>query len=151
MSSPAANSIRNVIAGLLAGYGIVSFFCFLVLEQRWISTAPSRPDEILGLIYRHNEHGSYTYFSQFQATAGWLMFWTSIPLAFIGALIAPKKNVTGKVRWYAASFNWDQDDPLALMKWAALVSAVATPFFVFFVGPHIIRGINAVGLVMNLG
>jgi hypothetical protein len=151
MSKPGMNSIRNVIAGLLVGYGFVSFFCYLALVQRWTSMAPSRPDEILGLIYRHNQHGSYTYFSRFQATTDWLMFSTSIPLAFIGAFTAPKKHVTGKVRWYAVRFKWDQDDPLALMKWTMLVSAAATPFFVFFAGPYIIQALNAVGLVMNLG
>jgi hypothetical protein len=150
-TGPRIKAARNIIAGLLGGYGFVSFFCFIALDLMWSRTAPSHPNAILGLTYQHNEHGSYTYFSQFQATTCWLMFMTSIPLGFVGMLIAPRKNITGVVRWYAASFKWDQDDPGALMKWAALASAAATPLLVFFVGPHIVRGLNSVGFVMNLG
>lgn len=145
------NTAKNIVAGSLAGYGFVSFFCFLGLDRMWANAAPHSPNEPLGLIYRHNEHGVITYFSQFQTTTCGLMFATSIPLAMLGVLIAPKKNIKGTVRWYAASFNWDQDDPKSLMKWAALLSAMLTPFFVFLVGPHIIRVLNAAGFVTNLG
>jgi hypothetical protein len=147
---PQTNAARNIIAGLLIGYSFVSFFCFIALDVLWSSTAPSHPNEILGVVYRHNEHGSYTYFSAFQATTCWIMFTTSIPLGFLGMSIAPKKNITGAFRWYGGSFKWDQDDPDSLMKWTALSSAVATPLFVFFIGPHIIRALNSVGFVMSL-
>ncbi len=142
---------RSVVAGLLAGYGFASFICFMVLDQLWVGAAPGQPNSALGLVYLHNEHGSYTYFSQFQTTACALMFATSIPLAILGGLLAPKKNVTGAVRWYAARFNWDSDDPRSLMKWSALATAVATPWFVFLVGPYIIRGLNAGGIVLEFG
>jgi hypothetical protein len=145
------DAARNVIAGLLVGYGSVSFFCFLILEELWARAAPRQPNEALGLTFVHNEHGSYTYFSAFQATAGELMFSTSIPLCFLAMLLAPKKNVTGAGRWYAARFHWNQDDPKGLMKWAALASAAATPLFLFFVGSYIVRTLNALGFVMNLG
>ena len=145
------NAARNIIAGILAGYGVVSFICFLYLDQTWAYAAPHEPNGTLGLLYLHNNHGDYTYFSAFQATTCRLMFATSIPLAFVGVLIAPKKNVAGTVRWYAASFNWDQDDPRNLMKWAMGVSAAATPPFVFFVGPLVINSLNSAGFVMNLG
>jgi hypothetical protein len=79
------------------------------------------------------------------------MFSTSIPLAFTGALIAPKNNITGTVKWYGARFKWDQDDPRSIMKWTAIVSAAATPFIVFVVGAHLVRALNASGFVMNLG
>jgi hypothetical protein len=150
-NGPRMKAARNIVAGVLLGYGFVSFLCFLVLSVMWAGAAPGQPNEALGLIYRHNEHGSYSYFSAFQATACWLMFTTSIPLAFVGLFLAPRKNVTGIVRWYGASFRWAPDDPGALMKRAAIASAAATPFFVFFIGPYIIRGLNAVGFVMNLG
>ena len=62
------------------------------------------------------------------------MFATSVPLAFVGVLVAPKKNITGKVRWFGFGFKWDQDDPFVLMKLAAVVSAAATPVFLYFWG-----------------
>lgn len=145
------NAARNIVAGILFGYGFVSFLCFIALTVMWSRAAPRQPNQALGLIYRHNEHGSYTYFSAFQATTCWLMFTTSIPLAFAGIFLAPRKNVTGTVRWYGARFKWDQDDPRGLLKRVAIASAAATPFFVFFAGPYIIRGLNDVGFVMNLG
>src|ERR1700722_11034139 len=92
VSRPWLNTARNVIAWLLVGYGFASFFCFIALVLMWSKKAPSQPNEVLGLIYRHNEHGSYTYFSAFQATTCWLMFTTSIPLAIAGIFIAPRKN-----------------------------------------------------------
>jgi hypothetical protein len=73
MSSSTVNSIRNVIAGLMVGYGVASALCYLALEHIWVSTAPAHPDEMLGLIYRYSHiygHShSYTYFSEFEATA----------------------------------------------------------------------------------
>jgi hypothetical protein len=86
---------RGLTAGLLVGYGFASFFCFLLLEELWTRDAPARPDAAGGLIYAHNNYGSFTYFSQFQTTACALMLATSIPLAFIGMLIAPKRAAVG--------------------------------------------------------
>ena len=96
---------RSVIAGLFVAYGCVSFVYFMVLDQFRVRAAPHQPNAALGLIFPHNEHGSYTYFSQFQTTTCSLVFATSIPVAILGALLAPKKNVPGTVRWYAASFK----------------------------------------------
>jgi hypothetical protein len=151
MHIPKPETATNIIAGVLVGYGFVSFICFLAIDQSWVSAAPHHPNEALGLIYSHDEHGSYTYFSKFQATACWLMFSTSIPLAFVGGLIAPKKNVSGTVRWYGARFTWDNHDPEGLIKRAAIASAIAAPLFLFFVGPTIVRGLNAIGFVVNIG
>jgi hypothetical protein len=131
--------MRNIIAGMLVGYGLVSCFCFIGLVLIWAGAAPRFPNAALGLVYRHNEHGSYSYFSAFQATACWLMFATSIPLAFAGGLIAPKKTIKGSFRWFGGSLTWDQDDPKHFGKWAALASAAAAPLLVFWLGPHIVR------------
>ncbi len=132
-------------------YGSVSFLCFLYLSVTWHAQAPHVANASLGEIYANNSHGDYTFFTAFQATTCYLMFTTSIPMSFVGMFVSPKKNIRGTVRWYAFSFNWDQDDPKGLGKRAAIASAIATPFFVFFVGPYIVRGLNAVGFVMNLG
>ena len=107
----AQNVIRNAIAGALTGYGFISFFVFTWLDIQWVHLAPSQPDPAHGLLYVHNEHGSYVYFSAFQATTCAPMFWTSIPLAFVGMFVAPKKNVQTTARWYAARMTFDKDDP----------------------------------------
>lgn len=130
------------------GYGFASFFCFGVLEQLWPSAVPQHPNEAFGLIYRHNQHGSYTYFLQFQTTACALMFTTSIPLVFAGMLIAPKRAAVGGGR-IAANFKWDNQHPGVIAKWSAI--AGAAPVFVYFVGPFIVKRLNAAGFMINFG
>jgi hypothetical protein len=112
----------------------------------WAAAAPNTPNAALGLVYPHNEHGSYTYFSQFQAASHWLMFSTSIPLAMLGGLIAPKKNVKGKLGRLSAAFTWDQDDPKMLMKISAIISAILTPFVIKILGPYIVMTLISAGL-----
>jgi hypothetical protein len=140
---------RRVIAGFFVGYGFVSFVYFMVLDQFWVRAGPRQPNPAFGLIFPHNEHGSYTYFTQFQTTTCALMFATSIPVAILGVLLAPKKNLTGTVRWYAASFKWDDDDPRGLMKWTALATAVATPFLICLIGSLIVQSLNTAGIVLK--
>ncbi len=145
------NAARNLAGGFLAAYGWVSFFCFMVLDLTWTSAAPAEPNPALGLIYRNNNHGSYTYLSAFQATTCALMFETSIPLFFVALTILPKRNFVGTFRTLGMGAKWDWDDPRRLSKKAAIVGALATPILVFTVGPHLIRALNAIGFVLNLG
>ena len=144
-------SVRSVLGGALCGYGFVSFFCFLYLVETWHAEAPHSANVWSGAIYPHNEHGDYRFFTAFQATTCFLMFPTSIPTFLLGILISPKKNIRGTARWYGFNYHWDQDDPNGLGKRAAISTAIATPFLVFFAGPYVVRGLNAVGFVMNLG
>ena len=144
------NAAKNITAGILVGYGFTALVYFGIMTQLWVDAAPHQPNKDLGLTYRHNEHGAYTYLSQFQTTSCWLMFTTSIPMTFLGVLIAPKRKISGNVRWYGARFNWEQDDPMRLMRRSALASTIATPFFLYFIGPSIIRWLNSTGFVMNL-
>lgn len=150
-SDPRANSTRNIVAGLLGAYGFISFWCFLFLEQKWAATAPTAPNPSLGLIYRHNDHGVYTYFSAFQATTCAVMFMTCIPVFMIAVAVTPKVNVVTKVRWFGFNSRWDADDPKSLRWKAALLGAIATPPLVFFVGRYLIGALNNAGVIVNLG
>jgi hypothetical protein len=123
----------------------------MVLRGTWIKLAPTQPNPALGLLYTHNEHGAYAYFSAFQATTCGLLFATSIPLAIVGGLIAPKKNITGIAKMFGASFNWDQDDPGSIMKWTAVCTAIATPFILIYLGPYVVGYLNDMGIVFNPG
>ena len=146
-----ANSALNILSALLASYGWVSFFCFLALQATWMRAAPSQPNDALGLIYRHNEHGGIVYFSAFQATAGALMFMTSIPLFFFAIWLRPKTNVQTVKGRQSIRTTWDNDDPSGVFWWAAGVGAVLTPPAVVFVGPHIVHALNSVGFILSLG
>lgn len=145
------NVSRNFTAGFLAAYGLVSFFCFMFLEQKWRDLAPKAPNAVLGFIYQHNNHGSYTYFSAFQTTTCALLFMTSIPVCFAAIDFAPKKNL--KFSSGKASLSWtcESDDPMAIRWKAAFVGALMTPIFLFVPGPRIIEMLNSVGIVINMG
>jgi hypothetical protein len=147
--SDRANLARNAVGGVLWGYGLTAFACFFYLDWTWFHGAPADPDIAAGLIYSHDEHGVVRYLSAFQSTACALMFATSIPLAFVGFFIMPKKNIKGTVRWYAARFTFDQDDPRGLSKWSSIASAVLTPFLVFGAGPYLIHALNDLGFVLH--
>lgn len=135
------------MAGFLGAYGFVSFWLFMALEENWTKAAPSDPNTALGLVYSHNEHGSYTYYSAFQATSLAIMFQTSIPLFFVALLIMPKSNLRTK-GWSA---TWEPDDPRHLFWKAAILGVFATPLIVLIAGPYLIRTLNANGFVLDLG
>jgi hypothetical protein len=145
----AVNLQRNTVAGVLAAYGFVSFFVFIWLDFQWVHLAPTQPTQ--NLVYVHNEHGSYVYFSAFQATTCALMFWTSIPLAFVGMFVAPKKNVQKTVRWYAARMTWDKDDPAGASDWAFWITAILTPPLLYLVGRPLVEWLNTLGFVVSIG
>jgi hypothetical protein len=147
----ALNVVRNAAAGALTGYGFISFFIFIWLDIQWTHLAPMQPDAAHGLLYVHNEHGSYVYFSAFQATTCALMFWTSIPLAFVGMFVAPKKNVHTTARWYAARMTFDKDDPAKVSDWAFWIAAFLTPPFLYFLGSPLVTLLNNSGFVAHMG
>jgi hypothetical protein len=149
--APFTNALRNMASGFLAGYGFAAFFLSLWLQARWVSAAPRVADRAAALVYPHNEHGVAAYFSAFQATAGTLLFSTSIPLVFLSAIIVPKLNITGDARWYAFRLQWDRNDPRHFWLPAFIVGGLAAPVILFAVGPPIIRALNAAGIVLNLG
>lgn len=148
---PPGNRLRNAFSGLLVSYGGVSFMVWMWLNWRWIESAPGQPDQALGLVYRHNEHGALVYLAALQSTAGALIFMTSIPLFFLGVWIGPKKNLQVRRGWLSIRANWDRDDPAGLFWRAAAVGAVLTPPLMIFVGPSLIDALNRAGFVLNLG
>lgn len=105
------NTVLNVLGGFLVGYGFTAFLCFWFLVQIWASTAPHLPDPARGLIYQHNQHGWITYFSALQATSCWLLFWTSVPIAFVGGHIMPKRNWNVVASRFGISSKYEADDP----------------------------------------
>lgn len=137
----------NAISGFLAAYGWVSFFCFFYLVISWAAKAPHSPDPAAGLIYRHNEHGSITYFSGFQGTSCALLFMSS-PLFFgAGFYLSPKKDVIYKTGRLSFSMRFKPDDPRKVQRVGAVLGAIAAPLFVFLIGPSIVRGLNSIGIV----
>ncbi len=135
----------------MVGYGFVSFACFILLQRFWQGDAPPVANAALGLVYPSNDHGGFTYFSAFQATACALMFLTSIPLCFLGFIISPRglvmqRDVRGRYRP-----GWNIDDRHRLMRWGVWAGAGCAPALLFVVGPYVVRALNAAGVVFNLG
>jgi hypothetical protein len=141
------NILRNFCGTLLFGYGWMSMICFFYLDIHWAHTAPSLKNIPEGLVFPHNEHGSITYFSAFQATSCYLLFLTSVPLGAVGHLIVPWKRVLEsgmdrKVRWVSRI-----DDPDHVSKWGLACGFCCAPIMVFLIGPSLVRGLNAMGVV----
>lgn len=142
-----SNRRKNLIAGSLCGYGMTAFCLFLILVITWSGHAPTLPDIAHGLTYAHNEHGNITYFSGFQATSCWLLFWTSMPIAFAGMGLAPKKNVKVLKGRLSVSMRFDQDDPHGMLKTGSITGVLAAFAIVFGLGPPLVRWLNSIGFV----
>lgn len=138
---------RNAIAGFLAAYGWVSFFCFFYLVISWAAAAPHAPDPSRGLIYPHNEHGSITYFSAFQGTSCALLFGTSPLFFMLGIAASPKRDVVSRTGPLSFSMEWKPDDPNKVQRVGAILGAAAAPVVIFFLGPSLVVCLNSMGIV----
>ena len=145
------NDIRNVVGAFLAAYGFVAFFCFIYLVERWAHLGPTPPDPSHGYVYSHNEHGSITYFTAFQATSWVILFSTSIPISFVGMFVTPKRNVVYRRGFLSIGATWDQDDPKRLQRFGYGCGAVAAPILLFVLGPLLVKALNQAGIVLSLG
>lgn len=143
------NAKLNAIAGFASAYGMASWVCFICLVMFWSSTAPANPDLANGLILPHNEHGSITYFSSFQGTSCAVLFYTCPLIWIIAFAIYPKKDVvfrSGRLSYYA---TWRPDDPQKTGRWGIAAGTICAPLFIFTVGPHLVRSLNAAGIVIG--
>lgn len=137
----------NAIAGFMAAYGAVSFFCFFYLVISWAGAAPHQPDPAHGLIFRHNEHGSITYFSAFQGTSCALLFATSPIFFCVALLVTPKSNIWYYSRTLAFSMKWQSDDPHKIQPIGMVLGAAVAPIVVFLLGPVLVTNLNSIGFV----
>jgi hypothetical protein len=151
MRSLSGNRIRNWLGGFLVAYGGLAFLCFAVLAELWMLATPLTPDAVHGYVYAHDEHGRVSYFTAFQATSCALLLATSIPLAFIGAIILPKKNVLTRMGFLSTSATWDENDPKRAQRWGLAGGALAMPIVAFLIGPVLVEWLNAHGVVLSLG
>lgn len=140
-----------VFSALLAAYGWTSFLFVMAANWRWMKVAPRQPDEALGLVYRHNEHGADLYMSAFQTTSMSLVLLTSIPLFFLAIWLMPKTKVRVLKRTLAISAGWDLDGSRVVYGATFVAGAVATLALTYFAGPYVIGALNAAGFVLHLG
>ncbi len=149
MKGSGRNIARNILGGLLIGYGWAGLIVFFALEHHFAAHAPAKPNYPAGLIWQHDDHGWISYFSAFQATACALLFSTSLPLAFLGALIAPRRDIVMRRSKWSFRFNWQQDDPDKILKYAVALGAIAAGPMLYLLGPVIVRAVNAAGIVLQ--
>ena len=144
------NMRRNLIAGFVGGYFAVEFVSFLGLTRYWISIAPKSPVLPQGMVYAHNEHGSISYFTAFQATASALMFWCGMAAVLMCIGIAPKRDIT-VTRWRGVGLGagWKNDDPHGRMTKGAAFGATFGLAAIFLLGPILVRWLNSLGVVLT--
>ena len=143
--------LRNKVGGFLFGFGWLGFFLFLIIVLRWVHYAPIRPNPALGQLYAHNEHGSITYFTAFQATSSYIMFWSMFASGAFAMAVLPKQLVTVR-RWgrMPLGASWEHDDKKGLIRPSAYVGAMFSPFAFFVIGPPIVVALNNAGFVAIL-
>ena len=139
------------MGGFLFGYFSAAFCIFIILVQSWAHKAPTVPNNALGQLYKHNEHGWITYFTAFQATSSALMFWSNFVALGLAIAILPKQNVTVR-RWGRLTFgaSWQNDDEKGFTKLNAAFGVVAAPMITVLLGPMIVIWLNSHGIVLTL-
>jgi hypothetical protein len=130
---------------------LTAFFCYFCLDLTWAHLAPTSPNPAEGLIYSHAEHGAVTYFSAFQATSEALLFATSIPLAFIGFFIVPKRRRVARRGCLSFAGQFDSDDPNHVGPIGSYSGVLSAPLVVFVLGPPLINWLNAHAVVLSFG
>ncbi len=144
-------TMRNIGAGLLTGFGVATFACFIVLTLWWFGNSSSQPNSHLGLIYRDNSKGVIHYVSAFQSTSLCLLAPASVILFVIGYAMAPKTNIRTAKTWLGRSMRFDLDDPKNVVPKSQLVGAAMAPIILFTVGQLFVRLLNSWGVVLNFG
>ncbi len=141
-TSEVTKPVRNFLAGLCIGPLFGSMAITFYGTWRWLKGAPKQPDPLHGIIYAYNNHGSDLYFSAAHIIGLYVVFWT-IPLAFLGMLIEPKKN------FYHVGFaaRWELDDPQKIRSWTGTLVALAIIVVAWFFGEPIAAFLQTAGLL----
>ncbi len=142
---------RNRIGGYLFGSFAGGFITFMILVQYWAHCAPHAPAPLLGEIYPHNEHGSITYFTAFQATSAYIMFWLNMIMLLLAIGILPKRQI--KVRSlgrFPVATQWQNDDDKGLAQSSAKWGASLVIPVIFLAGPPLVHALMRAGVVLNL-
>ena len=105
----------------------------------------------MGLVFRHNEHGAIAYFSAFQTTACYLLFFTFPVIFLVGFSLAPKTNIrvmTSRLSW---AMKFDPDDPKKLLGRSQLAGVLAAPAIIFTAGRLLVSILTNSGIVLAFG
>jgi hypothetical protein len=144
-------SHRNLIAGFAGGFFIAGFAAFVGLTRYWISIATKVAVSSLGRLYAHNEHGSITYFTAFEATASALLFWSGLASLLVFFAVSPKRNVA-VTRWRGVPLGarWQNDDPHGRLMQGAAAGALFGVLVIFVLGPVLVQSLVSTGVVLAL-
>lgn len=144
-------TLRLRASGAVSGLVVVTFITNIVVVQIWEHFAPTDPIPSAGNVFAHNDHGSITYFSAFQATSTALMFWA----AFIGIALAfimmPKKDVVvHRIGGVPLAARWQNDDDNGIARaWVLKGALIAIPL-VWILGPALVAVLNQYGIVFSV-
>lgn len=135
------NETLNFVGGLLVAYGFVAQLCFFLLLDHWEKVLPKVPNSTPGYVFEHSEHGAISYFSGFEGVSCTILFFTSVPIAFLGVFLMPKKNFI--------ALRADRNDPNNIQPYGLVSGAIAALLIIFVVGPPFVRLLNSVGVVIG--
>jgi acyl transferase domain-containing protein len=86
-------SVRNHTAAVFAGFATFSFLVHLILFFIYLSSRPRVPNTALGQVHPFNNHGSFVYVSQSEATGLSLLMIAFFAWGLSAAAIAAKTFV----------------------------------------------------------
>ena len=145
------NDVLNVVGAAISAFGFAAFSCLIYLQNLWVQVTPSVPDPARGYVYAHNEHGSITYFSAFQTTSCYLLFSAFFPIFAVGLFVVPKRNTVYRHKWLSFGMHADLDDPKKLVRVGFILGMLAAPTMVFTIGPSLVNGLIANGIILYFG
>ena len=132
---------RNVIGHFLGPAGWTTLIGSFALTVRWVGRAPKDPDVAIGAVIAHNEHGSITYLTPYQHSAGSMMLVGGIALFFLSFLIVSKRNVAQRTGFLAWRMTFEYDDPEGVRYWASAAGFVAGLILTHLVDPSLLNGL----------
>src|SRR3954462_652344 len=152
-----SRAARNYIACAAGGLCLASFSTYLILFFHYFSSHPAEPDLSRGLVYSLNNHGSYVYLSNGEATGLGLLGIAFVVGFLTGIVAVPKESILplrGTPRWLtyvSATYRTDLANSSVPMKVIFMGSAVSWWLIFSLVGDPITSFAVSCGFILHLG
>jgi len=148
-------SVRNYIACAAVALCLPTFIIHMVLFFSYFSSHPTHPNPQTGFLYPLNNHGSYVYLTNVEATGLGLLM-VGFGLGFFSGLVAvPKEPILpprGTPRWLtyvSGSARTDLTNPTPPMKIVFLGAMAFYSIVIILFGSAIAKFAVAHGVVLS--
>lgn len=134
---------RNYIATACLGLFITSFSSIFWLFVKYYSIRPSQPNLELGFVHPLNNHGSYVYLTDAEATGLSFLFGMALAGFVLFGVIVPKKLT-------ALGFEHDLVNPTRQQYRVLLIAVICYLAIIILLGKHIVEFAVSHGFVFAM-